>query len=988
MRTVTPSLQSKLDQDLGTEPIILVEIEWVEGSPIMYSDQKIDGADYPYPTILNMGGFDTSMMLSGASDTLTLNMTLDDVDGHLKDIYLANDVHKRPAKVYMTYKGLNLVDKTLLFTGEVVTPFEWDEGKRSLSFTLLSKLSETEVGFSMEEGDFPNIPEEALGKAWPLVFGKVCHVPAVQIRAARRGYMLAGEGIHDFTLHPRLCQAHKITCPSANAGIITGFTRGPNNEWAAQDQSVASPSMECVNRRFFEICKLRDLLDQQLVYEHPTLNIQNGVSFPQNETVTIWIDGAKFKGTFNGNTFTVSDRKHPDYDTFNHIQCRTIPERYYGAVAGHDQSNWTRDTNPDGDNKTGYTYTGSEEDAWTDCNQAMTHVQASGGGPSASWKAYEDMESADFAWLPAGTEVFMEGESEHLFVASLLPATVDMVSAYRTFSNGSRLLVEVPTEYYTVYNTDYDGYDVVEIGLDKKLSLIDEDFDDQIYVSLTSSIGPNMVDIIEWLVGKYTQLSVDTTSFAAVHAAVANYPCNFALLDRMSVYQVMQDLAYQSRCSLYIRNDVVYLTYLSTDPTSVRTIDESDIVQGSFTESLSDTDDIMTTHKITWQKAGARVRNEDPLDYKIILKYNVEKYGTAPQDWHYYSQNTYSTILKSATFWLIRKSISWKKLEFNLPIKHIDLDVNDAIMVDVAQFSGAPVKCVIESIQYNPNDNTISLVVWTPIRAGETEPYFWAWPSQQSAYAVWPLAGDTNGGGGYTFDVTPPTGHILLGGSHREDQTKITTGDRRPSDLDDVFPTVTCIVSDLIDFNEDPPEIVAMNMAQSTARESMDQAAGGGGGGSDDSDDEEGACGGPQPGHGCTYSFWVFWHMSTMQGLNTAGDPSGCGGPCACDGGCPSCGGPSWSMCFSYGANWAAESAAQYFKAQMKRIDSNWGCMEIAIYQVGLVTQGGEAPYGGSCAPAVPGIDPPPDAKDGDGAMVGAPMAGAGVPPGFDPGVK
>ena len=72
----------------------------------------------------------------------------------------------------------------------------------------------------------------------------------------------------------------------------------------------------------------------------------------------------------------------------------------------------------------------------------------------------------------------------------------------------------------------------------------------------------------------------------------------------------------------------------------------------------------------------------------------------------------------------------------------------------------------------------------------------------------------------------------------------------------------------------------------------------------------------------------------------------------------------------------------------MKRIDSNWGCMEIAIYQVGLVTQGGEAPYGGSCAPAVPGIDPPPDAKDGDGAMVGAPMAGAGVPPGFDPGVK
>lgn len=180
MRTVTPPLQAKLDQKLGTEPILLVEIEWVDGSPIMYSDQKIDGADYPYPIILEMGGFDTSMMLSGASDSLTISMTLDDIDGHLKEIYLNNDVHKRPAKVYLTYKGLNLADKTLLFKGEIVTPFEWDEGKRSLSFTVLSKLAETEAGFSMEEGDFPNIPEEAWERR-----GRSCLVRFAMCRPSR-----------------------------------------------------------------------------------------------------------------------------------------------------------------------------------------------------------------------------------------------------------------------------------------------------------------------------------------------------------------------------------------------------------------------------------------------------------------------------------------------------------------------------------------------------------------------------------------------------------------------------------------------------------------------------------------------------------------------------------------------------------------------------------------------------------------------------------
>jgi hypothetical protein len=596
------------------------------------------------------------------------------------------------------------------------------------------------------------------------------------------------------------------------------------------------------------------------------------------------------------------------------------------------------------------------------------------------------MEASTFCWLPAGTEVFMVGESEHLFVASLLPATVDMVAAYRTLSNGKKLLVEVPPEHYTVYNTDYQGYDVVEIGLDKKLSLIDDELDDQIYVSLTSSEGPNMVDIIEWLVGKYTKLTVDTASFASVKADVANYPCNFALLERMGVYGLIQDLAYQSRCSLHIRNNVVYLTYLSKEPGSVRTINEDDIVSGSFTERLSDTDDIITTHKITWQKAGARVREEDPLDFKINLKYNVAKYGTATEEWNYYTQNIQETILKSSTFWLIRKSSSWKKLTFDLSIRHIDLDVNDAIIVDVDQFGAT--KCIIESTQYNPSENTVHLEVWTPIRTGESEAYYWAWPSQQSITARWPLPGDNNGGGGYDFEVTPPVGHILLGGSHREDQMLITTGDKHPSDLDDVKPQVDCLVSDYIDFDEDPPEIRALSMAQSAARESMDQSAGGGGGGSDGPDDSEGPCGTPYVG-GCTYSFWVSWHRSDSQG-NPPNPPPECGGPCTCTGGCPSCTGPSWSMCFAYGTNWAAEAGRQYFLSQKKSLSDYWTCQEVAVYSVSQVAQGGTPSPGlGPCKPAEPGVDPPDDAKPGDGAMIGAPSGVSGTPPaGFDPGVK
>ena len=70
----------------------------------------------------------------------------------------------------------------------------------------------------MEEGDFPLIPPDALGKAWPLVFGSVCDVAAVQVRAPRCGTLAEGEGIHDYTLESRICQARYIQCANVPLG--------------------------------------------------------------------------------------------------------------------------------------------------------------------------------------------------------------------------------------------------------------------------------------------------------------------------------------------------------------------------------------------------------------------------------------------------------------------------------------------------------------------------------------------------------------------------------------------------------------------------------------------------------------------------------------------------------------------------------------------------------------------------------------------------
>jgi len=295
MRTITANAQALLSQNMGTELIVILEVEWAVGGTMYYSDQDVAGCQ---AKILGMGGFDTSMKLEGSGDSQELGIVLDDTDGSIRAIYNAFDLHKRPASVYMLHKGLTLADKILVFKGELVTPIEWDEGQRSVGFNVMSKLEATQVGFSMEEGDFPNIPDEALGKAWPLVFGQVCHLPAVKVRAPRRGYLESGVGIHDFTLEPRICQALNIQCPSQTTGNQEFYTQGSDNSWSGTTEKTIGPDLECVNRRFGELCRLKDLLAQQKAYEYDTVDIYNGVSFPQDEVLTIFVDNALFKGSF------------------------------------------------------------------------------------------------------------------------------------------------------------------------------------------------------------------------------------------------------------------------------------------------------------------------------------------------------------------------------------------------------------------------------------------------------------------------------------------------------------------------------------------------------------------------------------------------------------------------------------------------------------------------------------------------------------------
>jgi hypothetical protein len=322
----------------------------------------------------------------------------------------------------------------------------------------------------------------------------------------------------------------------------------------------------------------------------------------------------------------------------------------------------------------------------------------------------------------------------------------------------------------------------------------------------------------------------------------------------------------------------------------------------------------------------------------------------------------------------------------------MDLDVGDCITLNVPQF-GDPVKVIIESMNLNPDDYTVEMSCWTPIRSGETSPYYWAWPSQQTAHQIWPLAGDDAGGAGYNFTVTPPVDHILLGGSHRDDQLIITTGDKHPSDLDDTTPQVECELSDYLNFNEKSPEILAKEIAQSASRSNMENNITGGGnpGGVKEEKKELDECG--HTGAGCNYRVYIKWHTSTRQGQATAlggpateptGNeaPSPCGGPCQCRGGCPSCTGPIWKVCHTFSSAWGAKMSKEYWAQQYKKSTGGyWKCSETGIIHIYIK----DGPHYGAFADDCESSKSPLDPEDGTAAgETAAPIGTTGVEPNID----
>lgn len=740
-RNISTEALLKLQQKTGSESIVVVECGWggrdVDGTPTstsLYADRLIPSQPSVKPAIIDLSDLDSIVAISLNETSDEISLTLDDTDGTIKEIIDNNDIHLIPVTLYQWFADLPWSSRFVIFAGKINSPIVWSEGSRTVSFTVISQLEDKEVGFSPEEGTFPDLPQSMIGKTWPECFGTTVHQKALQMDFVHRGTLGEPIGMADFTI------PHRITALNAIKNFLVtlqllwafmeGYLRAIKAEQAADAAHQKQVQFAQQQQSYIDqIDALQETLSDQKAFEKDSMRIIGGEHFPRGGLI-LEISGAYFSGAFRNaagqeDIFDIACQQHPQRHIFPHSSgglCVNIP------------------------NTTGTSKSFPEAERF--------NVQQVTGPSFAIYTGVIKGDSAGSFFAQGGAAVKIYSAEPLRYIVSITRGCggnqgVLKVASFTTFDSGERVLVDVPTNMYRVFVQNYGSVRATIVEVYDALSKQSPSWEDQIYVTYRSCVGPNPIDIMKYIIGRYSDLGWDATSFNRARGRTNNYPMHFCMPARKNVVTALKELAFQARCAIFIKNNIFHIRYLPDRPTSVHEFTDSNTEIESVELGFTETEDLITKFSATWRAHGAQEE-----DNKVILRYNVQKYGTHEFDFDFYAYNNHHIIIKAMTYWIIRRGHTWKLLSFRAALDAMNVEVFDGVTLNHTDNYAATGSLLgsVEKAQYNSATHSMDITVWTGVRAGDMDEYDFAYPGQVSTFLRFPdataTASNNDGGGG------------------------------------------------------------------------------------------------------------------------------------------------------------------------------------------------------------------------------------------------
>ena len=763
-RYISPALQNLLNSGEGIAPIMVIGIVFgIDNYEHLYADRDLGDPLNPVirGSILELSQLENVKRIDGNGSASQISFKLSDADGYIKSILDANDIIYRKVKVYQYFEGLALSDMVMLFEGVVATPVIWEEGTRTISISAMTRQSTHETGFSLDESGVDIFHQSLLDKPWPMVFGSPIYTPTLPLQEVPIGTLVHGCVLPDTSI-PFQIQKIQFALDSIRTEPARIYQEDYINEadpasaWASALLKWELAQRERIDALNVQIADLQSQQMQQYDKWLPQNEIIGGYRFPQGKKIVCKINERTFKIKFNGVGIIPS---HPDQACSATLELYEIQPYFFDLSLPLTREQQIEANKYDAEQQA--IYLAELEKYGYGTLVTRDHRKYFNLGQASIDKAGAD-------YFPAGTQVemFDDLDSGYSHVASITPGTVQGVYAYRT-QNGYRRLAQVPAKYYTIKTTANAGLIATYVVLNRPLSTISYynnlkttgyekqllalqeqqgqqgvsrltnkiEWEDEIFVNFQGSIGPNVIDVMIWLILGYTSYDMDAITFNRVHAQLATNPVHFCLLERQNVDALLQEIAYQCRCALWLKNGTYYIKYLAANPVITDTITDVHIDFGSLRIEASSSDNLITKYVASWKPDGISEES------KLVVKNNVERFGIIEESHSFFCFNNYNQVIKAATFWLIRRSTIWKKVFCNLQLNKMSVETLDDVILklDAPHVTIDPdgIWSQVESSQYDSKSNLIEIELWLSIRFGEMTFYPFSYPAELPAFTVY-----------------------------------------------------------------------------------------------------------------------------------------------------------------------------------------------------------------------------------------------------------
>lgn len=824
MRTVSAAFQAKINQNIGEEPINILGVQFgASPSSVRYFADRDVGINID-GKILEISTLNNIIKLEQGSHATAFSVTISDAEGILLGLINLTDIHKKPVTLFQYFNGLVFTDALPIFFGEVSSPVRWDEGERTISFEVISKIEDGEIGFALDSHDqIPStIPDSAIGKSWPLCFGTVLRVPALKVSSPARGTLRTAI-IRKPDVNPNdglptqfqvdnaksFPQAVGPLTPANTTDIIINdiifrghfvgdkFTVFQNQvnlpKYTTDDPKFKiEPTLRKEYRAFIGTVGTDDIVQRAL--PPPLLLGKSGKKSLDNKFEQVftayppWSTFYLKKKDSNNNPIASEDlpklqglylliKFKDDTDPENIVNryfitlvieqfddlCIHTPQWVPKAMLTNDALGVIID----GTDYTLIEAAGLMRDKWFEAPyiiEADSEKETPEGPADLKMNLLIPRKNDNWIINP-GAKVYPVTDQETVYICNLETSTEILeVLAYRQVETGLKVLCPVPSRYYSK-ELNYNGF--FYLTGKQSTALVfkkapsdreDEGWEDNLYVSLRSSLGNNTVDVINYLAINYSTLTVDSVSFNATQPKLTKFPSNFALLERKNVLNTLEEIAWQARCTVWINSGKLFIRYLSEEPTEVDTINENHIEFKTLSLEFQETETIITKLVAEWQKdydqeSIRRIAHRDHFEkrnvnlrrplviqqqhehkqdsFRFVFKNNVDKYGLNEKTFNFYIYNQLECVQKSATFWGKRYSNSWKHAKFATFLSKFRLEIYDPVKLTLIRpiFANTGIKAEVVQVNFDSGNYTLNFDLWLPVKSGEMTQSSDAWVS-------------------------------------------------------------------------------------------------------------------------------------------------------------------------------------------------------------------------------------------------------------------